>query len=177
MLATRQSEQAFGARTKLVGIIKEVAPTKDAEDDETLGVNDFHENYFLGLPLFMDSKMSFHNSLGRRKVGDVGFSTWNPFSIMGRLWRAIMAIRAMGIDGNLKGEGNILGGVIVVQPSKGIIYSFQEKMGEPFPYVPCVNFKVGAISLYNCSYIQYLMVLVKRVMQFYHTLEYHDHHT
>lgn len=134
MLATRQSEQAFGARTKLVGIIKEVAPTKDAEDDETLGVNDFHENYFLGLPLFMDSKMSFHNSLGRRKIGDVGFSTWNPFSIMGRLWRAIMAIRAMGIDGNLKGEGNILGGVIVVQPTKGIIYSFQEKMGEPFPY-------------------------------------------
>lgn len=90
--------------------------------------------------------MSFHNSLGRRKISS-GFDTWNPFSLIARFWAVIGRIKAGGIDGNLKGEGNVLGGVIVIQPSKGIIYSFQEKVGAPFPYDEIADAVLGASSI------------------------------
>ena len=40
-LASRQEAGVFGAQTKLVGVIKEVAPVKGAETDEELGVGVF----------------------------------------------------------------------------------------------------------------------------------------
>ena len=55
-------------------------------------------------------------------------------------WRTIRSFRDVGrrmkeksIEGNMVGEGLLLGGVLVVDKSGKIIYSYQEKTGTPAP--------------------------------------------
>jgi hypothetical protein len=48
-----------------LGIIKEVAPVANAETDELLGVDAFHQKYFLNNPLYIDIERKFYSVLGK----------------------------------------------------------------------------------------------------------------
>jgi hypothetical protein len=93
----------------LVGIIKEVAPTKDAKTDQELGVTEFQTKYFPH-PVYIDEALGMYEHLGSRLLTkDVPFS-WNPL----KLWSSFSALgerlKAKGVEGNYKGEGLTLGG-------------------------------------------------------------------
>ena len=61
-----------------MGLIKEVAPTKQAETDETLGVGEFESKYFPGGALYLDEPKVFYEFLGNRKLNPFG-ALLNPF--------------------------------------------------------------------------------------------------
>ena len=65
----------------LVGIVKELAPTKQAENDTVLGVGAFQEEYFGGKPLFLDEERRFYDALGSRKIftlKTLAKALWSP---------------------------------------------------------------------------------------------------
>ena len=43
-------------------------------------------------------------------------------------------LKSKGVEGNLKGEGLLKGGIIVVSPSKGVVYRHEEVSGSEMPY-------------------------------------------
>lgn len=133
----------FGDRTRLVGIIKEVAPTKSVATDADLGVAVYEKEYF-NHSLYMavdlkDDKYPFHDFLGSRTVVGEGLSTWNPFSLVSdffslkRRLQATKNLEGKSIGGNLAGEGNVLGGIVVVRNNK-VIWRQDEHMGSDYPY-------------------------------------------
>jgi len=62
----------------------------------------------------------------------VAFS-WNPFTLWSG-WKTLGArLKSKKIEGNYKGEGLTLGGIIVYSPDKGIVYSYKEDTGSEIP--------------------------------------------
>jgi len=119
----------------LFGIIKEVAPTSQAENDTVLGVGAFEQDYF-PYPLYLDSDKGFYAYLGNRKLVTPRLffgALLNPI----RAYRGVKSlgerIRAKNIEGNLVGEGNLQGGVLVVSPKGDVLFSYQEKTGSVIP--------------------------------------------
>lgn len=116
----------------LVGIIKEVAPTKQAANDTVLGIAEF-EDYFHGT-LYLDDDRAFYDYLGNRKLltWDVA---WKALSNPRKTWSNLKEIghrlNDSNIDGNLVGEGLILGGILVVDPSNAVVKEFPENSGFP----------------------------------------------
>lgn len=49
-------------------MIKEVAPIEGAEADEILGVDAFHQKYFLNNPLYIDLEKKIVGSMGNRDI-------------------------------------------------------------------------------------------------------------
>ena len=114
---------------RLVGVIKEVAPTTDAKDDTELGVKDFQDNYF-PFPLYLDSDRRFYDViLGNRKLS-LG---WNPVNWVRWYFQFKDRITAKNITGNYKGEGFQLGGVLVISKDKGVVYQYEEVTGSELP--------------------------------------------
>lgn len=102
-------------------------------DDEKLGVGVYQKKYFGNNLLYVDPEWSFYNALGRKKI--TSQLTWNPFVM---LWRiAAMTGRFMfgdlKIDGNLVGEGVIVGGVYVFRQEQ-LVYYATEPMEHNFNY-------------------------------------------
>ena len=88
---------------KLVGVVHEY---KYLEDITTL-----KEKYFRGNPVYLDREKNFYNAQGMRRLG-----------LHAILWASVMkAIRrasSKGIKGNTRGDGTLLGGVLVVDVDK-----------------------------------------------------------
>uniref|UniRef100_A0A7S2DAY4 Uncharacterized protein n=1 Tax=Octactis speculum TaxID=3111310 RepID=A0A7S2DAY4_9STRA len=83
------SEDPDISKIPLVGVIKEVAPTTQAETDETLGVGEFHEKYFgLQYPLYLDEEKNFYEYLGNRKLSI-------PVSAILKPWKAFRYYKSM----------------------------------------------------------------------------------
>jgi hypothetical protein len=62
----------------------------------------------------------------------VAFS-WNPFTLWSN-WKTLGArLSSKKIEGNYKGEGLTLGGIIVYSPDKGVVYSYKEVTGSEIP--------------------------------------------
>mmetsp|Transcript_20256 Transcript_20256/g.40187 ORF Transcript_20256/g.40187 Transcript_20256/m.40187 type:complete len:143 (+) Transcript_20256:164-592(+) len=124
-------------------MIKEVAPTKDAEDDEILGVNEFAATYFKGRPVFLDEKREFYAFLGNRGVTKAGLfslgTVLRPWKLYGSLKEIGKRLAAKGgIEGNFKGDAMKLGGVLILSPggadSDGeLLFQYQEIMGGEVP--------------------------------------------
>lgn len=86
---------------------------------ETLGVSEFAP-YLNGEGIFLDSERRFYGPQER----------WMFLSgfLRASVWSNIMRNWKKGVDGNLEGEGRLLGGLFVVGPSKqGILYEYREK--------------------------------------------------
>ena len=43
------------------------------------------------------------------------------------VWKSLFRAKNKGIDGNMKGEGRILGRLLVVSEKKGIVFQYDEK--------------------------------------------------
>jgi len=120
----------------LVGIIKEVAPTKQAADDAALGVAAFELDFLRTGRVYLDERKAFYAFLGNRKLV-------TPRSFLGALvrplgtWRALRRIgdrlKEKKIEGNMVGEGLLLGGVLVVGRDGAIAYAHPEETGTPAP--------------------------------------------
>jgi hypothetical protein len=114
-----------------IGLIKEVGP----QDDESIGKDElgtrlFQEKFY-NYPLYLDKKLDFYNAMGNRKI--YSLFNWNPFTWWSSLMEMSKRSDDRGIPGNLKGEGIILGGVLVISKTKGVVYQYQEQTGSPIP--------------------------------------------
>jgi len=141
-------------KVKLVGVVKEVAPTSQAETDEKLGVGEFQSRYFGNRPIYLDSDRRFYELLGNRKLSISFWSLvrpwklWNDFkSMQGRL-------QNKKVDGNLIGEGFVQGGLLVFAPGTGCdtVYRYEEVTGSE---VPLDAFEAGFLKLSDtCGKVQ-----------------------
>ena len=129
-----------------------MAPTKSVPTDAQLGVAVYEKEYF-NHSLYMavdlkDGKYPFHELLGQRTITGEGLSTWNPFSLvsgffsMKRRIQATKNLEGKSIEGNIAGEGNILGGIIVIRNNK-VIWKALEHFGSDFPYDELVQSTTG----------------------------------
>jgi len=123
-----------GSNTQLVGIIKEVAPVSGAATDEILGVGEFQIKYFGNNPLYIDQEMGFYKAMGSKSILSQPLPSWNPFKIYSDLKALGARTTGKGLVGNLKGEGLVKGGLFIVDPVKGVVYSHEESTGSCMPY-------------------------------------------
>lgn len=118
----------------LFGIIKEVAPVSGAETDEILGVEVFQTKYFLDNPIYIDIEKEFYSALGGKSLLAQPLTTWNPFQLYSDFKAMSARLKNKKVDGNLKGEGLLKGGLIIVTAKDGVIYEHKEVTGSCMPY-------------------------------------------
>jgi len=88
---------------------------------ETLGAGEFAANY-LGGDLYLDKDRAFFNYLGNRWLGFTGF--FSP-----TVWSNIKRAKSKGVEGNMEGEGRLLGGLLVIGPGdKGVVFEHREEV-------------------------------------------------
>jgi len=117
-----------------VAIVKEVAPTPMAKDDEELGVGEFVSKYFAEGDVFLDKEQDFYKALGSRGMR---MNTWNPFKIAKDIGEMQKRMDAKGISGNLRGDSVLLGGIMLVKQGGPVIWVSYEggesmSFGTPF---------------------------------------------
>lgn len=135
--------------TKLIGVVKEVAPTKDAATDEILGLGEFQEKYFQH-PIYLDANWTFYEALGNKNLLFQSWSSWNPFTVYSDLNALGARLKSKGIEGNYKGEGFTKGGVMLLTPRyNDIYYMYHEKSGSELPTDEIANAIKEMNSLQN----------------------------
>lgn len=88
------------------------------KEDIDTEIQDFRP-HFAG-DIYIDEKKHFYGPL-QRKMGGLGFFRLG-------VWQNFMRARRSGYEGNMKGEGFILGGVYVIGPGdQGILLEHREK--------------------------------------------------
>jgi hypothetical protein len=122
----------FGSLVNMVGIIKEVAPVKGAATDNELGVAKFEEHF--PHTLYMDRELNFYAALGNRSILSESLPSWNPFTLWSNFQTLKKRISDAGVEGNYAGEGSKQGAVIVIKPSRGIVYLELEHVGHDLHY-------------------------------------------
>lgn len=120
MLAALYQERLEGF--EIFGVVKETGV-----DDE--GLLEFQTNYFQ-YPLYRDTTFDFYRALGDRRVGME--IMWNPFSLFSILCETWQRIRDKNIEGNIKGEGLVQGGIIFFKKGKPR-YVYEENTGSDLP--------------------------------------------
>ena len=120
--------------TQLIGIVKETAPTKQCMDDKCLGVGEFINKYFPRGTVYRDDNLLFYEALGKRSLLRNGFfGSFNPISIYREGKKLGKRLEEKGVDGNLKGEGVKLGGVLIFNSRGDVVYTHPEVTGKQFP--------------------------------------------
>jgi hypothetical protein len=116
----------------LIGLVKEVAPCSTAKTDEELGVAEFQSKYF-PFPLYLDQTKGFYSALGDRKITGLQGS-WNPFEVWKGLKSIGTRIKEKGLEGNFRGEGLVLGGIVVIDTAKSVVkFTYCEETGKEIP--------------------------------------------
>jgi len=88
---------------------------------EELGVDEFRP-YLQNLPIYLDDNKRFFEAIGDRWLGLTGF--FKP-----SVWANLNRAKKKGFEGNMQGEGRLLGGVLVVGPKDtGILYEHREEV-------------------------------------------------
>ena len=130
---TSLTSDAKYADFKLVAAVKEFAPTKQCKDDECLGVGDFARKYFPNGDVYVNENGALWEVLGNRKFSSQKLSTYNPIKIFKGIKEMGKRQKEKGIEGNFAGEGNIQGGVLILNPSGQVAYVYKEKTGYLVP--------------------------------------------
>ena len=119
-------------REKLPLPVLAVCKEFEKEGDTTLGIEAFEKQYFCG-PMYHDQDMAFYKHLGRKKIGV-------PLGKLLRPWAAVADIRAMSkkikegkVEGNLKGEGIVKGGILIISRDNKVVYAYHEQTGAGIP--------------------------------------------
>ncbi len=132
-LSSRLTSGAY-PKVKFVGIIKEVAPVSGAATDAELGVDEFHVKYFNNNPLYLDHEKTFYSFLGNKSLLNQKLPSWNPFKLYSDFNSMNDRVKSKGVDGNLKGEGLVKGGLLIITPEEGIVFRHEEETGFCMPY-------------------------------------------
>lgn len=98
---------------------------------EELGAEEFKE--YLKGDLFLDHERRFYGPEERRMLL-TGMLRWS-------VWQNIMRANKKGIDGNLAGDGTLLGGVYLIGPGdQGLLYEHREmEFGDNFNQTELLN--------------------------------------
>lgn len=109
----------------MIAVCKEV----ESEGQASLGISDFEKKYYCG-PVYHNPALEFYSALGSQKLG----VPWrkvllSPVSAMRGLKSMNARIKGKGIQGNLKGEGFLKGGVLVISRDDEVLFSYQEQTG------------------------------------------------
>lgn len=84
---------------------------------EELGVQEFRTKFWPSDPLYLNSDKSFFSAIhDDRKVRKQGLLS-GLFSA--DMWRRIRGAKAAGVEGNLEGEGRILGAILLMGKGDG----------------------------------------------------------
>ncbi|KAK9723028.1 hypothetical protein K7432_002236 [Basidiobolus ranarum] len=87
---------------------------------EELGVEEFNKEFFQGT-IYFDENKGFYKALGG---GKLSWANWTSLLNPTTLYSYFTS----GVDGNLKGEGRIYGGLYILgKGDKGVIYEYREK--------------------------------------------------
>ena len=113
----------------IFGIIKETGV-----DDE--GLVEYYSKYFT-YPLYRDQSFAFYQALGDRKIG-VGF-LFNPMSLVSLACEAWQRVKSKKIEGNLRGEGLVQGGILVFDTKGRPLAMHQEQTGQDLPVADLVR--------------------------------------
>ncbi len=94
------------------------------------GLLALYQKYFR-FPFFRDPNLALYSALGDRRVGIVP----NPITIIKRYLEIRKRLKKKGIEGNIigKGEGMVLGGIIVFDRKGNIRYACQEEFTKELP--------------------------------------------
>lgn len=119
----------------LLGICKEVAPTKQCATDEELGVGEFQSKYFSPGKLYLDEDKVFYEAMGNRKINLLSMLNGmiNPLpKYRSQLAEYKARLESKEVEGNMMGDGLVQGGVLVVGPGK-LEYVYLEDTGQEIP--------------------------------------------
>ncbi len=107
----------------MFGLVKETGV-----DDE--GLVEFYSKSF-SFPLYRDEGLVFYNDFfnGRR----LGLSTLNPFRLYRGYKEMTARLKDKGLEGNLKGEGIVQGGIVIFGKNGEPKYAYEEETGSPLP--------------------------------------------
>lgn len=114
-------------------MIKEVAPTAQAATDEVLGVGEFQSKYFKDYPVYLDESLEFYCYLGNKSLMKQKLWTWNPFKLYSSFKNLGTRLKEKNVEGNLVGEGLVQGGVLLITPTDGVVYTYNEQTGYELP--------------------------------------------
>lgn len=131
-LASRLKAADSSLSFRLLGVVKEVSTAPD----DYLGLDKFRD-YFPGGEIFFDEEMSFYSLLGKGSFRSMGLGSLFSWSMI----KKYQTIGSKGMTGNLRGDGKIQGGVIVVGPGdQGVLYEHQEITGQdPIEFISDVE--------------------------------------
>lgn len=132
-LSAAHMNNEWGDDVNLVAVIKEVAPVASARTDLQLGVEEFQVQYFNSNPVFLDTEKDFYKFFGMKSALSQKLNSWNPFALYEDYNAMSRRIKSKGIHWNSRGEGIIQGGIVVVSPTKGIVYQRNELTGTELP--------------------------------------------
>lgn len=95
-------------------------------DDE--GLAEFHNKYF-DFPLYKDDDLVLYNDFfGKRGIK---LPTYNPLKLYRGYKNMNKRLKEKKLDGNLKGEGIIQGGLILFDKNGEAKYAYEEEIGSP----------------------------------------------
>lgn len=127
-----------GLKVPVIGIIKEEEkdPAELKDKEEILGVVEFERDYFCG-PLFLSgSDRTIYKYFGDEKIftfGTLFKALRNPFKARSELKTLSARLKERKIEGNMKGDGLVKGGVLCIAPSGKVEHTFFEDPGNSIP--------------------------------------------
>lgn len=135
LLQSKDSKLSTSIQSKiqLIGIIKEIAPLPGAETDEILGTSEFQNIYFNKNQLYYDETKQFYQLLGNNNLLWQKWSSWNPIQLYKDFKTMSKRLQEKNIEGNLKGDGFLQGGIVIVSPKKEVVYIHKEQTGYELP--------------------------------------------
>lgn len=105
------------------GVVKETGV-----DDE--GLVEFYSDSYT-YPLYKDEGLVFYNDFfGKSKLG---LTTYNPFRLYRGYKRMNQRLNEKGLEGNLKGEGMVQGGIVILGKDGKAKFAYREETGKEIP--------------------------------------------
>jgi hypothetical protein len=134
-VSRRVHDRTIGGEVDLVGIVKEVAPTKEGVvTDEELGVGEFQSKYFRNYPCYVDEEQTFFKIVMGNNLFSMKPYTWNPFTLYKDFRNIQQRMKEKEITGNLKGDYAIKGGLLLFSKNGTLQLKVDEVVGEDLPY-------------------------------------------
>lgn len=94
------------------------------------GLMEFHRDSY-PFPLYKDEDLVFYNEFfGMRKLG---LRTYNPFRLYKGYKEMSQRLADKKLEGNMVGEGMVLGGIIIFGKDGNAKFAYQEETGREIP--------------------------------------------